>query len=98
MKEKTPTYQKLIEILLIEDNPGDARLIKEYLTAVKNITFNLQTCEKLALGIDIVESEYIDVVLLDLKFPDSEGLNTFQRMFAAAPHVPIIVLSGLPSQ
>lgn len=98
MKEETPTYQKVIEILLIEDNPGDARLIKEYLTAEKNITFNLQTCEKLAQGIDIVESEYIDVVLLDLKLPDSEGLNTFQKMFAAAPHVPIIVLSGLDDE
>jgi len=98
LKEETPTYQKVIEILLIEDNPGDARLIKEYLTAEKNITFNLQTCEKLAQGIDIVESEYIDVVLLDLKLPDSEGLNTFQKMFAAAPHVPIIVLSGLDDE
>jgi signal transduction histidine kinase len=86
---------KLIEILLIEDNPGDARLIKEYLSEVKNITFNFQLSERLAEGIEIVESENIDLVLLDLKLPDSEGLDTFRRIFAAAPHVPIIVLSGL---
>jgi signal transduction histidine kinase len=86
---------KLIEILLIEDNPGDARLIKEYLSEVKNITFNFQVSERLIQGIEIVESENIDLVLLDLKLPDSEGLDTFRRIFAAAPHVPIIVLSGL---
>jgi signal transduction histidine kinase len=90
--------QKPIEILLIEDNPGDARLIKEYLSDDKNLTFNLQMCERLVPGIEIVESENIDVVLLDLKLPDSEGLNTFQKVFAAAPHVPIIVLSGLDDE
>lgn len=98
MTEDTHTHknaQKLIEILLVEDNPGDARLIKEYLSEVKNITFNFQLSERLMQGIEIVESENIDLVLLDLKLPDSEGLDTFRKIFAAAPHVPIIVLSGL---
>lgn len=98
MKEDTSKYkdiQKLIEILLIEDNPGDARLIKEYLSDAANITFNLQICDRLAQGIDIAESSDINVILLDLKLPDSEGLDTFQKIFGAAPHVPIIVLSGL---
>jgi len=86
---------KAIRILLIEDNPGDARLIREYLSEVKNITFNLQACEKLKDGIEILEIEYIDVVLLDLKLPDSEGLSSFDKIFSTAPHVPIIVLTGL---
>ncbi len=101
MTQEAVTYkdnQKPIEILLIEDNPGDARLIKEYLSDDKNLTFNLQMCERLAPGIEIVENENINVVLLDLKLPDSEGLNTFQKVFAAAPHVPIIVLSGLDDE
>jgi signal transduction histidine kinase len=95
LTEETTNNQKLIEILLIEDNPGDARLIKEYLSVAKDITFNLQICERLADGIEIAENENIDVVLLDLKLPDSEGLDTFKKAFAAAPHLPIIVLSGL---
>jgi signal transduction histidine kinase len=85
----------LINILLIEDNPGDARLIKEYLSEVKNVTFNLQIRERLSEGIDILESEYIDVILLDLKLPDCEGLTSFDKIFSTAPHVPIIVLTGL---
>ena len=98
MKENTTNNRdtaNLINILLIEDNPGDARLIKEYLSEVKNITFNLQICERLSEGIDILESEYIDIILLDLKLPDSEGLKSFDKIFSTAPHVPIIVLTGL---
>jgi signal transduction histidine kinase len=86
---------KLINILLIEDNPGDARLIKEYLSDVKNIGFNLRVCERLNSGIEILESEYIDTILLDLNLPDSEGLKSFDKIFSTAPHVPIIVLTGL---
>jgi len=85
----------LIKILLIEDNPGDARLIKEYLSDVKNVAFDLQISDRLNAGIDILEEEIVDIVLLDLKLPDSEGLNSLDKIFAAAPYVPIVVLTGL---
>ncbi len=86
---------KMIRILLIEDNPGDARLIKEYLSDVKNTSFDFKSAERLHDGIEILENEFIDIVLLDLKLPDSEGLGSFDQIFAVAPTVPIIVLTGL---
>lgn len=86
---------KVIRILLIEDNPADARLIKEYLSDVKNTAFDFKNTERLQEGIEILENEFIDVVLLDLNLPDSKGLGSFDQIFAIAPSVPIIVLTGL---
>lgn len=85
----------LIKILLIEDNPGDARLIKEYLTEVKNAKINLEIVDRLQKGLDYIENEYLDIILLDLKLPDSEGLKSFDSVINYAPGIPIIVLTGL---
>ena len=85
----------MIKILLIEDNPGDARLIKEYLTDVKNLKLHLSTAIRLEEGIGILENELIDIILLDLKLPDSEGLGSFDKIFSITPNIPIIVLTGL---
>ena len=85
----------MIKILLIEDNPGDARLIKEYLSEVKNQKISLTNAMKLDEGINILEKELIDVILLDLKLPDSEGLGSFDKIFSVVPNIPVIVLTGL---
>lgn len=85
----------MIKILLIEDNPGDARLIQEYLSDLKNIEYSFFGADRLQKGIDILENEFIDVVLLDLKLPDSEGLTGVQQIFEVAPNMPVIVLTGL---
>lgn len=85
----------LLRILLIEDNPGDARLIKEYLSDVKNVKLTLHFAENLRSGIDILENEFIDVLLLDLKLPDSQGLESIEKIFSIIPNIPIIVLTGL---
>lgn len=85
----------MIRILLIEDNPGDARLIQEYLSDLKNIEYSFHHADRLQKGIEILENEFIDVVLLDLKLPDSEGLTGVEQIFAVAPNIPVIVLTGL---
>ncbi len=85
----------MIKILLIEDNPGDARLIQEYLSDLKNMEYTLEMADRLKRGIEILEDEFIDVVLLDLKLPDSEGLNGVEQIFSVAPSIPVIVLTGL---
>ena len=82
-------------VLLIEDNPGDARLIQLMLEDSGGGLFELEHVEKLAEGIDRLARGGIAIVLSDLSLPDSNGLDTFSRLYARAPNVPIIVLSGL---
>ena len=87
-----------INVLLIEDNPGDARLIDELLTEVKVVSFRLDRAERLQQGLDRLARGGIDVVLLDLSLPDSHGLETFTAAYTNAKGVPIIVLTGLDDE
>jgi len=82
-------------VLLVEDNPGDARLIQESLSDSTGNTFDLETADRLATALRRLSVGGIDAVLLDLALPDSKGQNTFDRAKAHAPTVPIIVLTGL---
>ncbi|MBI2959969.1 MAG: EAL domain-containing protein [Betaproteobacteria bacterium] len=81
-------------VLLIEDNPGDARLIREMLAEDPEERFRLHCADRLSRGLDFLSSEKTGLVLLDLSLPDSHGLDTFVRVFAHAPQIPIIVLTG----
>ncbi|MCX7878175.1 MAG: response regulator [Ignavibacteria bacterium] len=85
----------MIKILLIEDNPGDARLIEEYLSEAVNMEHTVKVADRLSSGIEILDNEPVDVVLLDLKLPDSEGLSNVEQIFSVSPNVPIVVLTGL---
>jgi signal transduction histidine kinase len=82
-----------LNVLLIEDNPGDVRLIRELLRDARVSSFRLDVAETLAEGIEKLAAA--DVALLDLTLPDSQGLETFSRTREAAPKLPIVVLSGL---
>jgi light-regulated signal transduction histidine kinase (bacteriophytochrome) len=82
-------------VLLVEDNPGDARLIKESLADSTGTFFDLETADRLATALRRLSIGGIDAVLLDLALPDSKGQNTFDKARAHAPTVPIIVLTGL---
>ncbi len=81
-------------VLLIEDNPGDARLIELMLAEDPDSPFRLNCVDRLARGLEFLSSEKPGLVLLDLSLPDSQGLATFDRVFAHSPAVPIIVLTG----
>ncbi|HEY0703302.1 MAG TPA: ATP-binding protein [Candidatus Acidoferrales bacterium] len=82
------------KILLVEDNPGDARLIKESLSEAKGDPFELETVGRLATGVERLQGGNIDAVLLDLALPDSHGAETFAAAKSAAAGVPIIILTG----
>jgi DNA-binding response OmpR family regulator len=84
-----------IHVLLIEANPGDARLLRELVRDVGGSQLELTHADRLAIGLQCREPGTIDAILLDLSLPDSAGMATFRTMQAHAPHVPIIVLSGL---
>jgi len=85
-------------VLLIEDNPGDARLIEVMLAEDPETPFRLNCVDRLARGLEFLASEKPGLVLLDLSLPDSHGLDTFARVYAHSPTVPIIVLTGNDDQ
>ena len=81
-------------VLLVEDNPGDVRLIEEMLAEDPKSPFQLSCVDRLSRGLEFLSSEKPGLVLLDLSLPDSHGLDTFAKVFANSPAVPIIVLTG----
>ena len=84
-----------MQVLLVEDNPGDARLLKESLSEAGEGEFELTHTGRLDEGLERLHGREFDVMLLDLSLPDSQGLETFTRAQASAPKVAIVVLTGL---
>lgn len=82
-------------VLVVEDNPGDARLIRESLAESTSDPFGVETADRLTSALRRLSEGGIDAVLLDLALPDSKGQETFDRAKAHAPSVPIIILTGL---
>jgi len=87
-----------IRILLVEDNPGDARLLREFLRESASLSFELTHVDRLADARARMEAEGADVILLDLSLPDAHGLDSVTRTLEFAPHVPIVVLTGLDDE
>jgi sigma-B regulation protein RsbU (phosphoserine phosphatase) len=84
-----------LTVLLIEDNPGDARLIEIMIEEASDGLFEVEHVERLEDGLQRLSIDGISIVLSDLSLPDSHGLETFARLHAHARQTPIIVLSGL---
>jgi PAS domain S-box-containing protein len=92
-----PAPTSPIRVLLVEDNPGDARLIFELLREMSG-EFDLQHVDRLEAALSQLGRAAVDVVLLDLGLPDSQGLETVKRARQAAVAEPIIVISGLDDE
>ena len=90
----------LNKILLIEDNPGDARLVREMLSEINDPTFSfdIECVTKLSTGLEFLARNKVDVILLDLSLPDSHGLETFFQVYKQSPDTPIVVLSGFKDE
>lgn len=84
-----------MKALLVEDNPGDARLLRELLVEASTEDIQLVHVERLAEAIQHLCHETFDVMLLDLSLPDSRGLETFAKVRNWAKNTPIVVLTGL---
>jgi len=89
---------KRIKVLLIEDNPGHARLIRESLAEATHQPFDLEVVNTLGTGIQRLSAGGVDAILLDLALPDSFGFETFNTAKPQARGVPIIVLTGQDDQ
>ncbi len=84
-----------MRILLVEDNPADARLLKELLRDEPANDLEFADAESLAGALKLLEDGSFEVILLDLSLPDSAGFSTFSAVHESAPDVPIVVLTGL---
>jgi PAS domain S-box-containing protein len=84
-----------INVLLIEDSSGDAALIRAYLQRNTSQVFNLTVANRVSSGMALLAGGNVDIVLLDLSLPDSEGLDSMSKLLEIAPTVPLLVLTGL---
>src|SRR5689334_22472323 len=90
----SPAEVEPVTVLLIEDNPGDARLIGAMLAENPGVHFRLDWAEGLHEGLARLSRGAVPLVLLDLSLPESQGLDSLLRVRAHAPTVPIVVLTG----
>ncbi len=82
------------EILLFEDNPGDAGLIEEMLEEFADFPYELKNVETLNEGLSLLKERPFNVILSDLGLPDSDGIDTFLDIHVRNPGTPIIILTG----
>lgn len=84
-----------INVLLVEDNLGDARLVELTLNEVESNTVRLQHVTSLTPALNSLKTNPIDLILLDLSLPDGEGLDSIHKIQQINSSVPIIILTGL---
>lgn len=86
---------KKVNILLIEDNSSDVRIIQEFLKSAENFHYNIDVCSRLSEGLNLFKEKRFDVILLDLTLPDSDINNTLETVLDLIVKIPIIILTGL---
>lgn len=85
---------KNIKILLIEDNPDDVELLKEFLSEAQCSLSGFMHVDELSSALELLEKESFEIVLLDMALPDSSGTQTFYSLRDKIPETPIVVITG----
>jgi diguanylate cyclase (GGDEF)-like protein/PAS domain S-box-containing protein len=85
-------------VLLVEDNPGDARLLREMFNEQGAHDTELMHVECMSDAEKHLSEHAVDIILLDLGLPDAQGLEAVRRARVAAPRVPLVVLTGLDDE
>ncbi|MCK5248252.1 response regulator, partial [Candidatus Bipolaricaulota bacterium] len=86
--------QQPIRILLVEDNPDEEVIVRRLLSESSS-PFDLTTVTRIRDCLRLIDDKLVDLVLLDLSLPDSNGLEGLHQLRAHAPEIPIIILTGL---
>jgi diguanylate cyclase (GGDEF)-like protein/PAS domain S-box-containing protein len=86
------------KLLLVEDNDGDARLLREMLAEQESRFTELIHVGRMSDAEKHLAEHAVDIILLDLGLPDAQGLGAVRRAHAAAPRVPLVVLTGLDDE
>lgn len=81
-------------VLIVTSHSNDAKALTQVLKDARDGPYAIEILTLLATAITRIESGEIDAVLVDLSLPDSKGIATFDQLFAVAPHIPILILSG----
>ncbi|MEX2376063.1 MAG: ATP-binding protein [Dehalococcoidia bacterium] len=92
----TPSEE--LQVLLVEDNPGDARLVREALKDARGLVAELVGADSLREALRLVQNAPIQLILLDLGLPDASGLEALDAITLAAPDLPVIILTGLQDE
>ena len=87
-----------VHLLLIEDNPDDAKLIQEMLKKAAVERFDVVNVNRLSTGLKHITEKQPDVILLDLGLPDSQGLDALTKIYNLGSKIPIVVLTGWDDQ
>jgi len=87
-----------VTILLVEDNPGDERLLMEVVKDAGTLALSVEIRRDLESALKSAEALHPDIVLLDLNLPDSKGLFTFLRFRQSLPRLPVVVLTGIEDE
>ncbi len=94
----TTVGKKAVKVLLVEDNAGDARLLREMFSKEKAGSFELTHLARMSEAVAHLARGGVDIVLLDMGLPDGQGIENLRRARAAAPDVAMIVLTGLDDE
>jgi signal transduction histidine kinase len=89
---------KPIRLLAVEDNPGDFRLVQEMLSEAVNTRFTVQHVNRFSAAVEYILKGNLDVILLDLSLPDTQGLETFRSVYEKTTEVPIVVLTAIDDE
>ncbi|MDO8689586.1 MAG: diguanylate cyclase, partial [Dehalococcoidia bacterium] len=93
-----PPGKGSLVVLLVEDNPADARLIREYLARQEGSLYRIEWVQRLSEALDRLSRGGVEVVLVDLNLPDSVGLDTFRAVHARAGGAPVLPVTGLDDE
>jgi putative two-component system response regulator len=89
---------KSLHVLIVEDNQGDVDLIREALPETGPVSFQIESVSRLSEALARLKNAGIDLVLLDLGLPDSQGLETYRKLSEATSHLPVVILTGNDDQ
>ncbi|MGF1484092.1 MAG: response regulator [Opitutales bacterium] len=95
MSQESP---QTVQLLLVEDNPGDVALLEKFIREGSDSRFNLQARSCLRDAYQILEKKACELILLDLNLPDASGLEALSRLRDDYPEIPVIVLTGLDDE
>jgi DNA-binding NarL/FixJ family response regulator len=94
MENSHVEIEKAVKVLIVEDDPSDAKLVRSTLS-VSVQRYDTEVADCISTAIERLQASTFDVILLDMGLPDSQGIDTVSKVHNEYPDIPIVVLTGL---